>query len=75
MIHYFGAEAIATRLAIDVATVYRWRRDYGLPVFLRRHAGRRRLYASEAMLVAWELARSQGDRPARATDSRVKAGR
>ncbi len=62
MQHYFGARAIVERIGYKrPEQLPRLRARYGVPCFLRadpRNSKRRLYYASEAMIVAWELARA-----------------
>jgi len=66
MTHYFGAKAILTRLGYkSLKILYRLKMDHGLPCYLKadpRNPRRRMYYASEQMLLAWELAMSTVDR-------------
>ena len=61
MQHYWGAKAIAQRVGIHPTHISNFKRRYGLPCFLRvdAHHLRRTLYASESMILAWELAMSR----------------
>jgi hypothetical protein len=62
MQHYWGAKEIAKRLDCSEATVFTWKRTYGLPAYLRidpRNKFRRLLYSNEALILLWELARSR----------------
>lgn len=62
MIHYFGAKAIVARLGLKdhrrlPVLITKW----AVPAFLRHQPGHQglRYYASEAMLIAWELSRAK----------------
>jgi len=62
MTHYFGAKAIVQRLGLkDHRRLPQLIRKWGLPAFPRRQPGHPglRYYASESMLVAWELTQAK----------------
>lgn len=75
MTHYWGSEAIRRRLGCGSHhTLYRYIRQHGLPVYKRadpRNPHRVMLYASEAMILAWELAMSQDYRERLIADETV----
>lgn len=64
--HYWGAKEIVTRLGFkDSRRLGLLKIQLGVPCFLRpdpRCPWRHLYYASEAMLLTWELARAQADR-------------
>jgi len=65
MTHYWGAKAIVERLGYkNPSSLYDLKRRVGAPCYIRadpRNPRRRMQYASEAMILAWELARSRLD--------------
>lgn len=65
MTHYFGAKAICERIGYKhPSSLYDLKRKVGVPCYIRRdprNTRRRIQYASEAMILAWELARARLD--------------
>ena len=65
MTHYFGAKAILERLGYKhTAGIGKLKIRHGLPCFLRadpRNSFRKVYYASEQMILAYELARAKLD--------------
>lgn len=62
MQHYWGAVEIAKRIGLrNRGAVRQWITKYGLPAYPRRRPNRAHtcLYASEAMIAAWELSRAK----------------
>ena len=61
MIHYYGLEAIGARLGVSRYTVRVWILDDQLLAYRRRapRGLRRMWYSNEALLLAWEIARSR----------------
>ena len=60
--HYWGLMAIAKRLGLgSTQSASKAIIDYGLPAYPRYnpHNHRRVIYASEAMILAWELTRAK----------------
>lgn len=64
MVHYWGAAAICERIGLGTpAYLPVLRQRFGVPCFLRRKpkSPRNCYYASENMILAWELGRSKAE--------------
>ena len=64
MAGYWGLKAIGARMEVNERTIERWHRRHPAFLMYRRRRGKHRYwFTNDALIHAWELARSRHDAP------------